>query len=282
VTVENAFTKVESECVLGPAGLDVKVEDILANVRKSVDSDMDSLSGGTASQSRGTLMRGALREMRISMGAEVEDKPHAEPQVSDLRSRIKKKMAAMESESTLQPAKVASPSPKPLNAVVPARGDFSDIMSRAAPRSNGLRTSFAESDTRDDLRYAPPSPPQRAQHWVEPEPQVYEEYAEPDPYQQQPDPYGQDYGYEEQAYAPPYQHALEAPLISPQTEAHAETAFRQLSDAILARATGDRNLEDMTRDMLKGMLKQWLDANLPTIVEELVREEIQRVARRGR
>jgi uncharacterized protein len=33
---------------------------------------------------------------------------------------------------------------------------------------------------------------------------------------------------------------------------------------------------------LRGMLKQWLDANLPSIVEDMVREEIQRVARRGR
>jgi cell pole-organizing protein PopZ len=29
------------------------------------------------------------------------------------------------------------------------------------------------------------------------------------------------------------------------------------------------------------MLKQWLDQNLPRIVEQLVREEIERVARRG-
>jgi uncharacterized protein len=38
----------------------------------------------------------------------------------------------------------------------------------------------------------------------------------------------------------------------------------------------------MTRDLLRGMLKQWLDDNLPALVESLVREEIERVARRGR
>jgi uncharacterized protein len=70
--------------------------------------------------------------------------------------------------------------------------------------------------------------------------------------------------------------------LSRQSEAQTETAFRQLSDALLARASGDRSLEEMTRDMLRTMLKQWLDANLPTIVEDMVREEIQRVARRGR
>ena len=34
--------------------------------------------------------------------------------------------------------------------------------------------------------------------------------------------------------------------------------------------------------MLRGMLKQWLDDNLPKLVERLVREEIERVARHGR
>ncbi|MCL4855080.1 MAG: DUF2497 domain-containing protein, partial [Bryobacteraceae bacterium] len=51
---------------------------------------------------------------------------------------------------------------------------------------------------------------------------------------------------------------------------------------ILTRATSDRSIEDMTRDLLRGMLKQWLDDNLPALVERLVREEIERVARRGR
>ncbi|MCA8888147.1 MAG: DUF2497 domain-containing protein, partial [Parvularculaceae bacterium] len=34
--------------------------------------------------------------------------------------------------------------------------------------------------------------------------------------------------------------------------------------------------------MLRPMIKEWLDANLPAIVEEKVEEEVQRVARRRR
>jgi cell pole-organizing protein PopZ len=242
--------------------LDVKVDDLLANIRKSVDSDFESLSGGTTSQARGTLMRGALREMRISMGVEPQTNPAPVEDVSDMRSRIKQKVeqAAIERFET----------PLPSRANVPVRGDFSGILSRPSlpPRDQGLRPSFADRDDRDDVRYAPLPPPSQ---WPEEE-QDYGNYVEPDPYAQQT------YGYE-QPYAPP---ALEAPLLSRQSEAQTETAFRQLSDALLARATGDRSLEEMTRDMLRTMLKQWLDANLPTIVEEMVREEIQRVARRGR
>jgi cell pole-organizing protein PopZ len=46
-------------------------------------------------------------------------------------------------------------------------------------------------------------------------------------------------------------------------------------------ALGDasRTLEDLVRELLRPMLKDWLDAQLPKIVERLVQEEIQRMSR---
>ena len=41
-------------------------------------------------------------------------------------------------------------------------------------------------------------------------------------------------------------------------------------------------IEEATREMLRPLLKQWLDDNLPIMVERLVRIEIERVARGGR
>jgi uncharacterized protein len=41
-------------------------------------------------------------------------------------------------------------------------------------------------------------------------------------------------------------------------------------------------LQKYAQEMLRPMLKQWLDDNLPVIVERLVRAEIERVARGGR
>ena len=40
-----------------------------------------------------------------------------------------------------------------------------------------------------------------------------------------------------------------------------------------------RDYPDLVKEMLRPMLKDWLDDNLPTLVERLVREEIERVAR---
>jgi cell pole-organizing protein PopZ len=70
-------------------------------------------------------------------------------------------------------------------------------------------------------------------------------------------------------------------LVSDQAARASRRSFEDLAEALLARAPGERDLEDMTREMLRGMLRQWLDDNLPSIVEQLVREEIERVARRG-
>jgi uncharacterized protein len=68
-------------------------------------------------------------------------------------------------------------------------------------------------------------------------------------------------------------------LLSPRTTAAVDTAFSSLAHTMLSQ--NPRTLEDLVRDMLKPMLKAWLDANLPDIVERLVRAEIERVSRRG-
>ncbi len=44
----------------------------------------------------------------------------------------------------------------------------------------------------------------------------------------------------------------------------------------------DGTLKDMSRDLLRPMLKSWLDENLPALVERLVKAEIERVVRGGK
>jgi len=42
---------------------------------------------------------------------------------------------------------------------------------------------------------------------------------------------------------------------------------------------GQRTIEDMVREMLRPLLKEWLDSNLPHIVERVVQEEVARLVR---
>jgi cell pole-organizing protein PopZ len=69
----------------------------------------------------------------------------------------------------------------------------------------------------------------------------------------------------------------EEPLLSPEANEAATASFSALSADL---ATRSAELADgLVREILRPMLKQWLDENLPALVERLVRAEIQRVAR---
>ncbi|MFZ5729616.1 MAG: PopZ family protein, partial [Pseudomonadota bacterium] len=67
-------------------------------------------------------------------------------------------------------------------------------------------------------------------------------------------------------------------LLSQTAATAAASAFGQLSAAI-GMPHSDRTLEDVVRELLRPLLKQWLDDNLPRIVEASVREEVERIAR---
>ena len=70
---------------------------------------------------------------------------------------------------------------------------------------------------------------------------------------------------------------FERQLLSDHTDATVSSAFGSLAHTVLAQNA--RTIDDLVRDMLRPMLKSWLDENLPTIVERLVRAEIERVSR---
>ena len=70
------------------------------------------------------------------------------------------------------------------------------------------------------------------------------------------------------------------PLISAEADAAIAHSFDALSVSVAVQNSGV--IENAVREMIRPMLKAWLDDHLPTLVENLVRAEIQRVARGGR
>lgn len=66
-------------------------------------------------------------------------------------------------------------------------------------------------------------------------------------------------------------------LVSTATSAAVDSAFNALAQTVLVHNAC--TLEDLVREMLRPMLKVWLDDNLPGLVERLVRAEIERVSR---
>src|SRR5205085_6422025 len=73
------------------------------------------------------------------------------------------------------------------------------------------------------------------------------------------------------------QTAPERHLLSSRTTAAVDSAFNSLAQTVLVQ--NSRTLDDLVREMLRPMLKAWLDDNLPNMVERMVRAEIERVSR---
>lgn len=68
-----------------------------------------------------------------------------------------------------------------------------------------------------------------------------------------------------------------AALLSPAVGERVAQSFGALAQAVDSGPR--RSFDEIAEEMLRPMLQEWLDDNLPTLVERLVREEIERVAR---
>ena len=81
------------------------------------------------------------------------------------------------------------------------------------------------------------------------------------------------------AFEPPPLESSSPPqqILSHSTVSAVESAFNTLAHTVLSNNA--RTLEDLVKEMLRPMLKSWLDDNLPGLVERIVKAEIERVSR---
>jgi cell pole-organizing protein PopZ len=71
------------------------------------------------------------------------------------------------------------------------------------------------------------------------------------------------------------------PLLSSAAAAGVTSAFGSLSQRIGMPASST-TLDGVVRELLRPLLKEWLDTNLRAIVEAKVEEEVERQSRRAR
>ncbi|MGB9113800.1 PopZ family protein [Bradyrhizobium sp.] len=79
------------------------------------------------------------------------------------------------------------------------------------------------------------------------------------------------------AFEPPPAEVAPPQILSRSTVSAVESAFNSLAHTVLSNNA--RTLEDLVKEMLRPMLKSWLDDNLPGLVERIVKAEIERVSR---
>jgi cell pole-organizing protein PopZ len=213
--------------------------------------------------------------------ADDEAKPAAEKPAAPAAAPAKpeKPVAAAPAPAPAPPPAAAKPAPPP----PPAAPAPAPAASNSQDDIDALLNGLDEATSADEIRPAPlleaevfeltdemavvtPPPPQPSFQKVEPE---------------------DDLEFTEAAKAPPRQGAFEPPpfesaapqpqMLSRSTVSAVESAFNTLAHTVLSNNA--RTLEDLVKEMLRPMLKSWLDDNLPGLVERIVKAEIERVSR---
>jgi uncharacterized protein len=173
--------------------------------------------------------------------------------------------------------KAAPPPPPPPPAPEPAASNNQDdidamlaSLDAATPEADIRPAPQPEPDVfelTDEMALPEPAPPAASFSKVEPQDDI--EFTEAKASRRQP------------AYEPPFESAAPArPILSHSTVSAVESAFNSLANTVLSNNA--RTLEDLVKEMLRPMLKSWLDDNLPGLVERIVKAEIERVSRGGR
>jgi len=173
----------------------------------------------------------------------MSDQSPQEPTMEEILASIRRIIS--EDDAPAEAAPAPEPEPAPVAEEAPAEDDVLELTDPIEPP--------APVESMGDIDVYSPEP--------EPEP------APPPPPPPEPAP------------APVFSREEVADnLVGDHAAGLAASAFGSLSSALLMPKDG-RTLEDVVRELLRPLLKEWLDQNLPRIVEAKVEEEVHRIAR---
>ena len=245
------------------------MEEILASIRRIIADD--EAKPPTAEKPSSPAVAAPAKPEKPAVAA-----PGAKaPVMNDIPPSAVPAAQAAVAKPAAPPVKPAPPPAAP-SAAAPAASHSQDDI-------DALLNGLDEATTPAEIR--PPLPdgevfeltdemalpdPQASFHKIEPENDLeFTETAAPRAVHRQP------------AFEPPPLESPAAPppqqILSRSTVSAVESAFNTLANTVLSNNA--RTLEDLVKEMLRPMLKSWLDDNLPGLVERIVKAEIERVSR---
>jgi cell pole-organizing protein PopZ len=224
------------------------MEEILASIRRII-SDDDTAKAPAAAPKAATPPAPAPAPIRT------EAPRPATPPAPPLRSpaAIQSDMAAVLG----QPDTPKVTSDEPAEAADEDILELTEEMAAPEPEPDVPPPSFRTIDGQPDVFFAETPEPE-----PEPEPVVAA------PVERAPTPPAPAYAYDAPQSGAIMSHAASVAV---------DSAFNNLAQSVFTQ--NGRTIEDLVKEMLRPMLKNWLDDNLPGLVERLVRAEIERVSR---
>jgi cell pole-organizing protein PopZ len=176
----------------------------------------------------------------------MSDQSSQEPTMEEILASIRRIIS--EDDAPAEPEAAAAPAPEPEPAYEePVEDDVLELTDPIEPEPEPAHEPEPVESVGDLDVYSPQAP--------EPEPA---------PYVSPPSSFNRD--------------DVAETLVGDHASTLAASAFGSLSSALLMPKDG-RTLEDVVRELLRPLLKEWLDQNLPRIVETKVEEEVHRIAR---
>lgn len=234
------------------------MDEILASIRKIIESNEPGPAGTSARQS---FEDDAGDDIELSIDSEIE--ADAFGSVEDQFSSVRTSPSAVDTRTN---APVSSSAPLSL-ADVAARV-------RAASERQAVHTVPRNQAGAEETRSPADSPAMMSRI------AAFPSSAIPASADAEPAPVGGDVSAAVRATASDEATAPESTpgtIVSPAVSRQVARAFDELAHAV--ENGPRRSFDEIAEAMLRPMLQEWLDDNLPTLVERLVREEIERVAR---
>lgn len=189
-----------------------------------------------------------------------------EPSMEEILASIRR-IISEDGDGAPQPGEVASPDPEPKTKAKPELAVVEDVDEEPLDLEEQAVVEEPEADeaadeearsTLDDIFEGG---------------EVLELTDELDPPAEDPEPAF--------SAAPSPAQTAEERLLSERTVETASLSLNSLSGMLMRGYPGSENtLEGLVREMLRPMLKEWLDANLPEVVEKMVGREIARITGR--
>jgi cell pole-organizing protein PopZ len=223
-----------------------------------------------------------------------------EPSMEEILASIRRIIADDEAKPAAAKPEAAAPPPKPVMKDIPPSAIAPPPKPASAPKPAPAPPPPAPapapaSNSQDDIDAMLASldaatPEAEIRPAPQPEPDVFEltdEMALPDPPRPPAASFNKiepadDIEFSESrlrqpAHDPSFDSPPQQPILSRSTVSAVESAFNSLANTVLSNNA--RTLEDLVKEMLRPMLKSWLDDNLPGLVERIVKAEIERVSR---
>jgi cell pole-organizing protein PopZ len=240
------------------------MEEILASIRRIIADDEAKPSAAE---------KAASPPVPAKPGKPAAAAPAAKPVMTDIPPSAIPAAQAAAAKAAAAPVAPAPPSaaPPPAPAASNSQDDIDAMLA-------GLDEATSEAEIRPPLpdaevfeltdEMAVPAAPQPSFHKIEPQNDL--EFTESAAAKAMREP----------AFAPSFENPAAPPpqqILSRSTVSAVESAFNSLANTVLSNNA--RTLEDLVKEMLRPMLKSWLDDNLPGLVERIVKAEIERVSR---